>query len=163
MKYFLMSGRIDTEMLEKFIPFYNENKEYPCRIILNTRGGDSLISETIIFMINEMEDVGIIIQAVYSAGLQIAVMTKCEKILSSISRGMWHYGRTEISMSVKSVPYYHEDECTMRNLPIERKQADSLARKIMTKKELKDFKADKDVYFDFGRMRQIFPTAKIIK
>jgi hypothetical protein len=32
----------------------------------------------------------------------------------------------------------------------------------MTKKELKKFKKDNDVYFPFERMKEIFPDAEVI-
>lgn len=163
MKYFPMTERIDKEMLQKFISFYNENFSEPCSIILNTVGGHTIESEVIIHMINKMPDVTLVIQYVYSAGLEIAMNVKCKKILSKVARGMWHLGRVEMSINLKNKPYWTEDECIVRNLPIEKKSAFALAKKIMTAKEYAAFKKDQDVYFDFKRMKQIFPDAEVMK
>jgi hypothetical protein len=162
MKYFSMDGRIDKEMFEKFVVFYNENCLKECAITLRTIGGETYVSEAIVRMLNEMKNVTLIIQAAYSAGFEIAMYSKCKKVLSKTAKGMWHYGRADISVNVKNKPYYREDECTVSNLPIERKQGVRLAKKVMTGKEFKLFKKDYDIYFDFKRMKQIFPDAKVI-
>jgi len=162
MKYFSMDGRIDKDMVERFIIFYNDHCFSNCTIVMNTVGGDTYKSETIIHMINQMPKCTLLIMAAYSVGLEIAINVKCKKLLSKTAKGMWHYGRCDTSVNVKGKPYYHEDECLLRNLPIERKSAERIAKKIMTQKELKDFKEDKDIYFDYFRMREIFLEAGVM-
>jgi len=162
MKYFSMNGQINKELFERFIPFYNEHSLSDCVIVLSTAGGDSYISETLIHMINEMPKAMLLIHAVYSAGFEIAYKVKCKKLLSKTAKGMWHYARADISLNTKGKPYYKEDDCVILNLPIEKKQQETFAKKIMTPKEYKQFSKDDDVYFDFKRMKEIFPDAEII-
>lgn len=162
MKYFSMIGQIDQAMLERFIDFYNNNLDSEVCIIINTSGGSFFFSETIIRMINLHGNVTLIIQGAYSAGLYIACMSDCKKLLSKSCRGMWHYGRWEISYNDKNKPYYHEDECVIDNMVFHKRYTEKLAKKIMTVKEFKLFKKDHDIYFSFTRMKQIFTEAKIM-
>lgn len=158
-----MNGRIDKEMLERFVSFFNENQDQKCTLVLNSGGGDTVISETITHMIEQMVDVTLIINSVYSAAFEIAFYATCKKILSKTSKGMWHYPRAEITFNTKKEPYYHEDVCVLSNLPIENKSAEKLAKKVMTDKEFNKFKKDHDIYFNFNRMKQIFSNATVLK
>jgi hypothetical protein len=163
MKYFLMDGRIDKELLEKFVSFFNNHSSDECTILLHSRGGDNYISEVVVGMISKMINVTLIISSVYSSGLYIAYQSKCKKVLSATAKGMWHYGRATIDFGTNSKPYYNEDECVVRNFSIEKKADESFARKIMTKAEYILYKKNEEIYFDMTRMKQIFPDATILK
>lgn len=163
MKVFQIASTIDKEFLEKFILFFNENRELECLIIVNSGGGDGDAAEAIIYMINKMPNVTLFMQAAYSCAFELAWFAKCKKILSQTAKGMWHYSRLNMAINTKEKTYYSEDECMIRNLPIERKSIESVARKIMTAKEYKEFKENKDIYFDMQRMKQIFPDAQVVK
>ncbi len=160
MKYFLMNGHIDKEMLQRFVDFYNATVDEDTTIILETVGGGFRVSETIIHLINSKPNTTIIVLSALSAGMMILEGTTCKKILSKSCMGMWHYGKWEIDYNDKNKPYYHQDEATISNLPFHARDTMRVAKKIMTPKELKRFKNDYDIYFNAKRMREIFPDAK---
>lgn len=164
MKYFAMCDIINDAILDKFIPFFNENQSVPCTIVLHSRGGQTYVTDIIIRMIGQMEDVTLTIHSVYSAALKIAIQADCKKVLSSTAKGMWHMGRADMSVAIDTKPYYDEDINHVKNFEIEAAQSIALANKIMTKKEFRRFKVKREeVWFDFKRMKQIFPDAEIIK
>lgn len=162
MKYFPMIGSIDQAMLERFIEFANNYEQEDWKIVLNTSGGSFFQSEMIINILNNHSNASIVVQGAYSAGFVIIMETICPKILSKTCRGMWHYGKWDLSYNDKAKPYYYEDECIIRNMPFHKKHSEKIAKKIMTPKEYKAFMEDKDVYFDTKRMKQIFPDAETI-
>lgn len=164
MKYFSMIGAMDTAMLERFIDFSNNNHQESWAIVLNTSGGGFWPTETMGKIINEHDkDVQVIVQGAYSSGFLLLNSIKRKIILSKTCRGMWHYGKWDLQYNDKGKPYYYDDECIIRNLPFHKRHSESLAKKVMTTKEFKHFKDDKDVYFDFKRMKQIFPDAEVMK
>lgn len=158
-----MIGSIDQAMLEKLIDFYNHNEDQEICIVLNTQGGSFFYSETIIEILNRHNNTSIIIQGAYSAGMKICLDTTCKKILSKSARGMWHFGRWDINFTDQLKPYYDEDKCIIKNMPIHNKFSKAVSKKIMTATEYKEFEKGNDVYFDFKRMKQIFPNAKTLK
>jgi ATP-dependent protease ClpP protease subunit len=157
-----MIGLLDNEMLVKFVDFVNSNTDEAWTIIINSGGGNFLATETITRIVNLHKETEIIVQAAFSAGFLFLIETKCKKTLSRTCRGMWHYGRWSIEYNDKHKPYYYDDECIIRNLPFHKKHSQSLAKKIMNTTEYKDFLKDRDVYFDFKRMKEIFPNAEVI-
>lgn len=163
MKYFAITDSINAELLDRFIRFFNDHQEEPCTLVIQSRGGFTYVSETIVHMINQMADCTLIIHAAYSAAFEIAFQVKCKKVISKFSRGMVHMGRLEASIGVDHKPYYDEDINHTKNFSIEKRIGDNVARKIMNAAELKKWKKREEVWFDFKRMKQIFPDASILK
>lgn len=163
MKYFSMTDGINCEMLGKFIKFFNDYSQEPCSIVINSRGGSSYVSETIVHMISEMTDCTLIIHGVYSAAFEIAIEAKCKKLLSKFPKGMMHIGRLDVNVALDGKPYYDEDANHFKNFPVERKLMYKLAKRILTKPELIKYNKREEVWFDFKRMKEILPDAKIIK
>ncbi len=162
MKYFSIDTLIDKELFGRFIDFYNNYAEEECTIVINSRGGDAYVMLSLTHMINTMPNVTIIIEAVYSAAFYIAYYCEAEKILSPVAKGMWHFGTAEITLNHNNKPTYWTDKCHIQNFPIEKKMFDELAKKIMNKKEFTAYKSDRDIYFPFSRMKEIFPKATIL-
>lgn len=131
-------------------------------IQMNHGGGSFLATEAITRIVNLHKETEIIVQAAFSAGFLFLIETKCKKVLSRTCRGMWHYGKWNIEYNDKHEPYYYDDECIIRNLPFHKIHTQSVAKKVMTSTEYKNFLKDRDVYFDFKRMKEIFPNAEII-
>lgn len=163
MKYFPITDSINSEMLDRFIRFYNDYKDDACTIVIHSRGGFTFVAETLVHMINQMPDCTLMIHSAYSAAFELAMQTKCKKILSKFSRGMMHMGRLETSIGVDKKPYYDEDINHTKNFHIEKRIGDVMAKKIMNAAEIKKWKLREEVWFDFKRMKQIFPDAEIIK
>lgn len=159
MRYFPMIGSIDQAMLDRFTDFYNSNVDEKICIVLNTTGGGYFQAEAIIEMINKHGDASLLIQAAYSAGMIIALSANCYKTLSTSCRGMWHYGTWELTHDDKGKPAYNETECIIKNMPFHKHQSKARAKQIMTPKEYGKFLKDRDIFFEFKRMKQIFPDA----
>lgn len=159
-----MTDIMNEAMLEKFVVFFNQYQSQACTIILHTRGGQTYVTDAIVTMVNQMEDVTLIINAIYSAGFEFALRADCKKILAKTARGMWHLGRCDMSMAIDGKPFYDEDINHLKTFPIEYKLSCTLAKKIMTKDEFHKLKVKREeVWFDFKRMKQIFPDAEIMK
>jgi len=163
MKYFTMQTGINEELLDRFVVFFNEHRESPVTIIVHSRGGSMGIGETILHMISEMADVTLIIHSVYSSAFNICYSAECKKILSKSAKGMYHQPKASVEIAVDRSPYYHEDNCLYLNFKHEKKYSDSLAKEIMTKKEYELYVKRDEVWFDFNRMKQIFPDAEVMK
>ena len=95
----------------------------------------------------------------YSAAFKIFHDYKWKKIMTYWSRGMRHQWHQAIDINDDWSITYLEDKVVARN---NKKTADS-PYKWMTKKEKKLFIKWKDVYFDFERMKEIFPDIEILK
>ncbi len=156
MKYFQMHGSIDHEMVDRFIPFYNQFKEDDVTIVLNTGGGGYFHAELLVKMINEMPKSTLFIQSAYSAGFMILFYAKCKIKLSKTCRGMWHYGKWAVDMNDKGKPYYNEDVCVLSNMASHSRESRRIAKKTMNVKEYTRFIKDADIYFNTARMKQIF-------
>lgn len=162
MKYFNINNPIDFELTEKFTTFYNQFSGEDCTAVLNTRGGDNYYAEILVHMMNQMPNLTMIIQAAYSSGLYLAMATSCKKILSRHAKGMWHYGRVEMTLSTNKKPYYNEDQCHFKNLQDNYLSDDLIAQLIMTEDEYRLFKKHEEIYFTLSRMQQIFSNAEIL-
>ncbi len=162
MKYFSFDTEIDKVLFSRFVDFYNEHLDSPCTIVINSIGGDAHVMFTVLRMINGMKDVTLIIEVAYSAAFYIAYHCDCKKILSPLAKGMWHFSTSQITLNHNNKPTYWTDKCHIQNFPIEKKMFDELAKKIMNKKEFTAYKSDRDIYFPFSRMKEIFPKATIL-
>lgn len=156
MKYFALTGSISSELLDKFIEFFNSNQSEPCTLIVNSRGGMTHIGEVIAEMISEMEDCTLFIHGAYSTAFEICYYSKCKKKLSRFATGMIHMGRMDINLSMSGTPYYDEDINNFKNFEIEKSYTEELANKILTKPELKKFHKNDELWFDHKRMVKIF-------
>lgn len=161
MKYFHLNGIIDEELLDKFIQFSNENESEDWTIVLNSGGGKQNLSQVILDIINNGKQVTLISTGIYSSSFVIFYFAKCQKKLTVGSIGMIHLRSNSIKMQSHGKPEYTEDECVVSNWKVT-KEIDSFVEAFMTKAELKDFRRGNDVFFNFKRMKEIFPDAEII-
>ncbi len=162
MKYFSFDTEIDKTLFSRFVDFYNNHAQESCTIVISSQGGDAFIMFTLVRMIGEMKDVILIIEIAYSAAFYIAYYCDCKKVLCPISKGMWHFSTSQITINHNNKPSFWSDKCAIQNFPIEKKMFDELAKKIMNKKEFTAYKSDRDIYFPFSRMKEIFPKATIL-
>lgn len=163
MKYFALTTSLDDDSLGRFIDFFNQNKTEPCTIVIHCAGGGTYQQLAMSRMISQIEDCTLFLSAAYSSAFYLAYTAKCKKILSYTSKGMWHLGRADVSLSIANKPYYHEDVVVIKNFEGEKRLSHSFAKKVMTAAEYKKYLDGQDIYFDFKRMKQIFPDAEVMK
>lgn len=161
MKYFHLNGIIDEELFDKFIQFVNENENEEWTIVLNSGGGKSNLSQVILDVVNRKKHVTLVSTGIYSASFVIFYFAKCEKKMTVGSIGMIHLRSNNIRMQSHGKPEYAEDICIMSNWKAS-SEIDSFVEEFMTKSELKEYRKGNDVYFNFKRMKEIFPDAEII-
>lgn len=163
MKYFHIDSRIDKEMYSKFLEFANANGEEEWTIILYTVGGFNVIAKNILFIINNrVAATTLICNEAYSAGFSLFYEAKCKKVMCHNSKGMTHLAAAEMFMQSNGKPSYSEDECIVKNWKQSKKKDKEWVKIFLTKKEYKNYKNGKDVYFNFNRMKEIFPEAEVI-
>lgn len=162
MKYFSMVGQINSELLDKFVNFYNSHQTEPYCIILNSKGGYSDIGHTIVRMISEMPDCRIIIHAVFSCAFDIAYNSKCKKVLFKYATGMVHQGRIDASVAFDKKIYYDEDANRAKSFNAEKRDMDKIFKKILTNEEFQKYHKREEVWLDSKRMRTIFAGAEIM-
>ena len=162
MKYFHLNGIIDEDLLDKFIEFANENESEDWTIILNSGGGKQNLSQVILYEINRRkEKVVLISTGIYSSSFVIFYFAKCQKKMTAGSIGMIHLRSSEIRMQSNGKPEYAEGICVMSNWKVS-DEIDSFVEAFLIKAELKEYRRGNDVYFNFKRMKEIFPEAEII-
>jgi hypothetical protein len=162
MKYFHLNGIIDEELFDKFIQFINENESERWTIVLNSGGGKQNLSQVILDVINiRKEYVTLISTGIYSSSFVIFYFAKCQKKMTIGSIGMIHLRSNDIRMQSHGKPEYTEGICVMSNWKVSR-EVDSFVEAFLTKSELKEYRRGNDVYFNFKRMKEIFPDAEII-
>lgn len=163
MKYFLFDGGIENEDVASLIDFLNQN-DGDVKVGLCSGGGSSGTARFLLDILNQNRHRITLcaVVGVYSAAFEIFYKFKGKKELTFGAKGMYHYGTIEVRISDAVKPAKGEDRCDFRNMKIYRKERDSFAKMFMNKEELKDFKRNEDIYFDFVRMKEIFSDAEII-
>lgn len=162
MKYFHIEGKIDRELLNKFLLFCNENGNEAWTIVINSVGGMSTVANCILYVINSrFKKCNLICLDAYSAAFYILYNAKCKKTIVKTAKGMYHLAAAEMYMSSNIKPSYTEDECIIKNWEQDKTDL-GFAKKFMTPSEFKKFKQGSDIYFTFKRMCEIFPDAEII-
>jgi len=162
MQYFYLRDNINQDTFDKFVQFYNGVGDNEITIVIDSGGGSNMICEAMIYMLNQKQKVTTIIMGAFSSAMYLAVKLKGEKILTNTCLGMWHYTKWALDFNDKLKPYYKQDEGIIKNMPRNKKISETFAKSIMTTAEYKKYLNDDDVYFHFNRMKQIFPTAKIL-
>lgn len=164
MKYYNWTEEITNESFLKFCEFINNNQREDITLYFKTEGGSPNICNALVAMIDKHVKKIIVTGGVYSGGFSIIYHTKVPVVFTKGIMGMWHYAiYTNFAISVrKSEATYTEDIAKIKNNKVFKKDGLWLAKKVMTKKELRSFEKDKDVYFTFKRMKEIFPNAEVI-
>lgn len=161
--YYLFDGGINEENTKDLISFIN-NSHGNLMITMKSGGGCSGVGRLITRILNEHSD-RISLTAmvgVYSAAFRLFYNFKGRRLLTPETKGMFHIGNAQVTRNINGSITYYEDEALLRNHKIDWPQHKEFAKSFMTKAEFNKFLRGKEVYFDFGRMVEIFPDAEII-
>lgn len=162
MKYFFIDGKMDGELLQRFISFVNDNQAESWTIILNTAGGKTDVGETVLFIINEnKEKCTLIAHNIYSAGFNLFYNAKCSKYLTPSSKGMYHMATAELWMRPDGKASYYEDRCITKNMKAGNEIDKEFIKGFMTEREQTKFNKGDDVFFTYDRLREIFPGTRL--
>lgn len=150
-----INGKVDTEMLDKFIQLFNNNAdEYT--IYFSSTGGSLEDANVIIDLINKNANKVTLIAyfSILSAGFDIFFKTKCKKEILSTAIGMYHLGVVEIDMSVNGKVAYHSGVAQMKdNVKNQYPKALEFCKSLgFNDTELRKIKKGDDVYFIYDRL-----------
>lgn len=161
MKFFQLAGQINTDLLDSFIEFINENEDQKKTVILRSDGGYDLVAKALTYVINSnKENCFLIANCVLSAAFSIFYKAECKKAIIMSSMGMIHRSYNKIEFNSDGKPTYKEGEVMLKNWKENNGFEDDYP--FMTKQEKNFFEKGDDVYFTFNRMKEIFPEAEII-
>lgn len=164
MTYHIFSKRIDNETSKEFLDIINKN-EGDITLALDSAGGEFQASLYLAHVLNtEISRITLIaVNAVYSGAFLIFYLFKGKKKISGSCRGMLHQSVMEVSISSSMEWTYNNSKVNKATLKHDHKQIMGIAKSIMTLKEYRNLKKkNRDIYFDFNRMKEIFPEAEII-
>jgi hypothetical protein len=163
MKYFIFSGCISDETVKPLLDFIGEN-EGPLRVSLNSGGGCASLAWFLSAALNENKD-RLTLTAncgIYSAAFEIFHRFQGPKELTFGCRGAYHLSRQEITMLSTGEPLSGEAETQLTGTALDAERELNFAADFMTGAEFDKMKRGEDVFFNFKRMREIFPQAKVI-
>ncbi len=162
MKSYLIDRSIGGKELKNFLEFTDLHPDDPWDIYIQCPGGQVLFTDCIRFKINNHKPgVRLICMSAYSSAFHLFYLAEVEKILIYGAMGMIHLGSVKLDINSKQRPTTLEDAAHLRNGEFISTVDDEMSKKICTPSELELFQQDRDVYFDFKRMKQIFPLAKV--
>jgi hypothetical protein len=165
MKYFLFDKCFDDQIKE-FISFINENTDDQINIILDNLGGKTAYASIIIKMINDFDTkrfnskFTITGNRLFSSGFVIFTKATCKKFILKDAIGAFHKARfSNIDLLTNGKPVWDSDIAQLSSKSL---NEDSISLEFMTKAELKKYNRGDDVYFNYERLKEIFPEAEII-
>lgn len=162
MRYHILSGRIEKASAKSLLEFIEEN-EGNLTIAIDSTGGEKTFATLINYALLKNEDrITLIALNIGSCAFDIFWEFSGEKCLAFGCIGMMHHSARDVSIQSNGKPSYDEGECHLKNLKTYRELELKIAQDICTKPELRRFKENRDVYFTFGRMLEIFKDAEVI-
>ena len=163
MKYFYLNGSMKQELFDKFINFCNQYPDDKWGIVIDSGGGGESFCHAMLHIIDDHKDCVLISMGCYSSAFELFYLSKCEKLITTNSMGMFHLGRDNYDIDLNGKPSWTADEAIVkRRKETSYPMALDFAKQFMTTLEFSKFKQGKDIYFTFKRMQEIFPDATII-
>ncbi len=155
-----LSGDVDYEMLDKLVKSFNNlTTTDKLHIYFSCpQGGLSDVSTAIVDFINKNKDyIGMTFYGeLFSAGMVIFLSVQCEKKILPDTRGMYHLGWQEMSISDTGKPTSQYDLFSMREMKKSKEKTVTFLKTTkLSEKEINSIKRGKDVYFSHERMLEI--------
>ena len=150
-----INGKVNDEMLEKFIQMYNaESSEYI--VYFSSSGGSTDTATAIIDLINRHSEKTTLIcyWQILSAGFKIFYESVCNREITNNSIGMWHFGESDLTIDDRGkMPYIQDVLILKRNKTIGYNNTLGLALKLgFNDAEIRRLKKGKDVYLLADRL-----------
>lgn len=165
-KYYLLKGDINTETVTHALEYINEHvEEHQITIAITSEGGTSYDGRFLLQCLNQYySKIKLVcLDKVYSSAFDIFYKFKGVKELSLGCRGMLHCDSMYIpTMSSKVIKKDEETQSSFLQLDILRDETVKMCSDFCTKEEVQSLIKGEDIYFDFNRMKKIFPKAHIM-
>ncbi len=154
-----ISGKVDEEMFNKFITFFNENKTVGKTIYFSSSGGSTAIAQACVNLItsNDLTNITLIAYSkLYSSGFDIFYKSKCKKIILKDCIGMYHQGNLEVSVNENLKPVWKEDECKLAYQKICKLKTIEFCKSLnFSNKNLKLIIKGDDVWFQNSELQEM--------
>lgn len=165
MKYYILNDDIADSTIQPLLDFINQNEGSAMQIGISSGGGFSDYARFISDVLNQNKEYITLVAVgnVYSAAFRLFHEFEGTKKMTFGSRGMAHHSYQTVPLinnGMGATDEAHAAICNSRNYI--RPDEIAFAESFMFNEELEKFKQGKEVYFDFARMRQIFPNAEIV-
>lgn len=156
-QYLCLNGRMDYEMINSFLNFYNSLSSETNEIIiyLNSEGGLYDCMQILLDIINhsKVKITLIAISYVMSCAFLLFYLAKCDKILMSNCYGCAHTISSSFELRNKK---FEGDIVRLNELDDINRKIEHDFKSFLTKEELKKFKDGEDIYLSSKRMKEIF-------
>lgn len=158
-----INGKVNDEMLDKFIDAYNQNADEYI-IYFNSTGGFYEKGKCIIDLINKNASKTKLIAYfnISSSAFEIFFRAKCEREILNCAIGMYHLGTLEFDYNVNGKLAYHCGVAQRKDM-IENTYPETIAfckQLGFTQSELRKFNKGEDVYFLSSRLQEFLNNTK---
>lgn len=165
MKYHTIDGDINEENTQALLEFINQNEGHAMQIGISSSGGFFDYARFVTNVLNQNKDSITLVAVgnVYSAAFRLFYEFQGARKMTFATRGMAHHSYQTVPLTnngIGATDEAHAAICNSRDYI--RPDEIAFAESFMFNEELEKFKQGKEVYFDFARMRQIFPNAEIV-
>ena len=164
MKQYILNDEINESTTRDLMEFINAN-DGDLQIGISSVGGWYDHARFISHVLNQNKSriTLVAIGNIYSAAFRMFYEFDGVKKMTFATRGMAHHSRQTISIVNTGVADNEEAKMALHNCkkyinPDELKYAEG----FLTEKEFRLFRHGKEVWMDFGRMKEIFPKVEII-
>lgn len=161
-KYYIHADGLHDTKIGDLISFIN-NTPGDLVVAMNSGGGSNgtrcLLQQ--LFAENEDRLTLVALNGIHSAAFELFYKYTGQKALTHGATGMWHMELVNCRLAANGLPDTEEDRAIYRGMESGRIANAEFAKGFMTPDELIRYQKGEDVYFDFERMKQIFPDAKI--
>ena len=164
---FSILDEISSETVNLLIAFLNElegdpKKPQKIEILLSSNGGEMEHGNTILYLISERKN-KVKLTAygkIHSAAFEFYTLAECEKTILPNTIGMYHRASNEITMTSGNTPKTSEDAAILKSLIAD----EAITKKVcelanMSDQAKADIFADKDVYFTYDELKEMFKIA----
>lgn len=165
MKYLIFNEPINEETGQKILDFIG-GTDGPIQIGMATVGGCKSTALFIADAMNAAKDrlTLVAMSGIYSAGFRLFYTYKGKRKITMGCNGMYHYSGQNIRMNALGKPDYYEGNASMETIKkYDRTDDLQFSKQFMKAGELRKFAQAQEVYFNFGRMLEIFPDVEVIE
>lgn len=157
----IVAWEVDNSMLQKFIEIQrNSSDDTETIVFLETSWWNSSVSLNIVDVINNTKNITLVGQNdLFSAWFNIFFLSKCKKRINDICNGMCHMGwfTTHTNHVRRAWEPVWETRCSLHNVKTLSNKLAKFYRETcgMSKKDVKAYLDDYDVYFSKRRMQKM--------
>ena len=156
-QYFYLNGRMDYEMINSFLNFYNSlsSETNEVMIYLTSEGGlyDSMLILLDIINHSKVKITLVAVEHIMSCAFLLFYFAKCDKILMSNCYGCVHTISSSFELRDKK---FEGDIVRLNEINYVNKKIERNVKLFLTNEELKKFKDGEDIYLSSKRMKEIF-------